>query len=80
MAENNRISFPFASIQAPDYATEATVLRACARAGVFCIGVAADMVLFQQPSTTLVIAVSEFEDPQRAIEIIRGKLANQVQP
>jgi hypothetical protein len=63
-----------------DHDTEAKILRTCAKAGVFCIGVATDMVLFQQPSTTLAIALSEFENPERAIEIIRGKLANQVQP
>ncbi len=63
-----------------DHATEAKVLRTCAKAGVFCIGIAPEFVLFQQPTTTLAIALSEFEDPERAIETIQRKLANQVQP
>lgn len=63
-----------------DHATEAKVLQTCAKAGVFCIGIAPDFVLFQQPSTTLAIALSEFQDPKRAIEIIQAKVADQVQP
>jgi hypothetical protein len=76
MAESNAISFP----SAPDHTTEARILRTCARAGVFCIGVATDIVLFQQPSTTLAIPLAEFANPARAIELIKAKLANQVQP
>lgn len=63
-----------------DHETEARVLQTCVRAGVCCIGIqsgfgiAADMVLFQKPSTTLSVPLAAFADPERAIELIRPKL------
>jgi hypothetical protein len=62
--------------------TEAQVLQTCARAGVCCIGIQsgfgieADLVLFQPTVTTLAIPLAEFGNPERAIELIRAKLAH----
>ena len=64
-----------------DHETEAQVLQTCARAGVCCIGIQsgfgikADLVLFQPTVTTLAIPLAEFANPERAIELIRAKLA-----
>lgn len=63
-----------------DRETEAKVLQTCAKAGACCIGFTADTVLFQETSTTLAIPLAEFANADRAIELIKAKLANQVQP
>jgi hypothetical protein len=34
------------------------------------------MVLFQQPSTTLAIPLAEFANPERAIVLIKQKIAD----
>ena len=59
-----------------DRATEAKVLQTCAKAGAYCIGFTADMVLFQEPSTTLAIPLAEFANPERAIALIKQKIAD----
>lgn len=64
-----------------DRETEAQIFQICARAGVSCIGiqrgfgVAPDFVLFQPTVTTLWIPLAEFANPERAVELIRAKLA-----
>ena len=66
---------------AHDHETEAQVFQICARAGVCCIGIqrgfgiAPDFVLFQPTVTTLAVALAEFADPAKAIELIKSKLA-----
>jgi hypothetical protein len=59
-----------------DRATEAKILRAVAKAGAFCIGFTAEMVLFQEPSTTLAIPLAEFANPERAVALIKQKIAD----
>jgi hypothetical protein len=56
-------------------AAEAEVLSICACAGVCCIGITRDVVLFQPIATSLSIPLAEFRDPERAIALIRAKLA-----
>ena len=64
-----------------DHETEAKIFSICARAGVSCIGIqrgfgiAPDLVLFQPTVTTLAVPLSEFANPERAMELIRAKLA-----
>jgi hypothetical protein len=64
-----------------DHESEARILSICARAGVCCIGIqrgfgiAPDYVLFQPVVTTLTVALAEFADPAKAIELIKSKLA-----
>jgi hypothetical protein len=58
-----------------DRETESRVFHICARAGVCCIGLAPDYVLFQPTVTSLTIPLAEFANPERAIELINAKLA-----
>ncbi len=64
-----------------DHETEAHIFQICARAGVCCIGiqcgfgVAPDYVLFQPTVTSLAIPLAAFADPEKAIELIKAKLA-----
>jgi hypothetical protein len=64
-----------------DHDTEARIFSICTRAGVSCIGiqrgfgVASDLVLFQPTVTTLAVPLAEFANPETAIELIKGKLA-----
>lgn len=69
-----------ASATRQDRETEAKVFQTCAKAGACCIGFTADTVLFQEPSRTLAIPLAEFANADRAIELIKAKLADQVQP
>ena len=68
-----------------DYETEARIFSICARAGVSVLGIQSgfgvgpDLVLFQPIGTTLALALSEFSNPERAIGLIKEKLAGQVQ-
>ncbi len=57
------------------YAAEAEVFAICARAGVSPIGLTSDRVLFQPVVATLSIPLSEFANPERAIALIKAKLA-----
>jgi hypothetical protein len=57
------------------YAAEAEVLAICACAGVSCIGITADRVLFQPVVTSLSIPLAEFQDHERATALIKAKLA-----
>jgi hypothetical protein len=57
------------------HAAEAEVFAVCTRAGVCCVGITRDQVLFQPTVPSLAIALSEFADPERAIALIRTKLA-----
>lgn len=59
-----------------DHDTEAKILRAVAKAGAYCIGFTAEMVFFQEPSTTLAIPLAEFANPERAIALIKQKIAD----
>jgi hypothetical protein len=54
---------------------EAEVLSTCVRAGVCCLGIAQDVVLFQPVATTLLLPLAEFADPAKAIALIRAKVA-----
>jgi hypothetical protein len=65
--------------QTNPHAAEAKVLSICACAGVCCIGITGDAVLFQPTVASLSIPLAEFTDPERAIALIRTKLA-EVQP
>lgn len=64
-----------------DHEHEARIFGICARAGVCCIGIqrgfglAVDYALFQPTVTTLAIPLVEFADPDRAIALIKEKLA-----
>jgi hypothetical protein len=64
-----------------DREVEAHVFQICARAGVSCIGIqrgfgiAPDYVLFQPTVTTLAIPLAEFASPDKAVELIKAKLA-----
>ena len=64
-----------------DQELEARIFSICARAGVSVIGIqrgfgiAPDFVLFQPTVTTLAVALAEFADPAKAIELIKSKLA-----
>jgi hypothetical protein len=70
-----------ASAAQQDHETEAQVFQICARAGVSCIGIqrgfliAPDYVLFQPTVTSLAIPLAAFTDPDKAIELIKAKLA-----
>jgi hypothetical protein len=61
--------------------TEARIFSICAKAGVSCIGIqrgfgiAPDLVLFQPTVTTLAVPLAEFDNPGKAIEAIKAKLA-----
>jgi hypothetical protein len=55
------------------HAAEEQVFSICA--GVSCIGIAGDRVLFQPVVTSLSIPLAEFADPARAIALIQAKLA-----
>ena len=57
------------------HAAEAEVLVVCASAGVSCIGITHDTVLFQPTITTLSVPLSAFADAAKAIALIRAKLA-----
>jgi hypothetical protein len=57
------------------HAAEAKVLAICACAGVCCIGITGDQVLFQPTIATLSIPLAEFADAAKAIALIRAKLA-----
>jgi hypothetical protein len=57
------------------HAAEAEVLSTCVRAGVCCIGITQDVVLFQPTVTSLAIPLAEFTDPAKAIALIKAKLA-----
>jgi hypothetical protein len=58
-----------------DRDTEAKILRAVAKAGAYCIGFTADMVLFQQPTETLSVPLSTFTNPDEAVAAIKTRLA-----
>jgi hypothetical protein len=64
-----------------DHETEAYVFHICAKAGVSCIGIQSgfgispDIVLFQPVVTTLAIPLAEFANPEKAVELIKAKLA-----
>ncbi len=70
-----------ASAAQQDRETEAQVFQTCTRAGVCCIGiqrgfgVTQDYVLFQPVTTTLALPLSAFADPDKAVELIKAKLA-----
>lgn len=74
-------TFITASSAQQDFETEAQVFRICARAGVSCIGIqygfgiTPDLVLFQPTVTTLAVPLAEFANPEKAIELIKAKLA-----
>ncbi len=57
------------------HAAEAEVFAICACAGVSCVGIAGDVVLFQPTVTSLSIPLAEFADAAKAIALIRAKLA-----
>jgi hypothetical protein len=61
--------------QSEHHAAEAKVLSTCACAGVCCIGITADRVLFQPVGTSISIPLAEFRDAEKAIALIRQKLA-----
>ena len=56
-------------------AVEAAVFAVCACAGVSCIGITQDVVLFQPTVTSLAIPLSAFTDAAKAIALIKTKLA-----
>lgn len=64
-----------------DHDTEARIFSICAKAGVSCIGIqrgfdiAPDLVLFQPTVTTLAVPLAEFDNPDKAVELIKAKLA-----
>ena len=64
-----------------DHDTEARIFQICARAGVCCIGIqhgfgiAPDYVLFQPTVTTLAVPLTDFANPDKAIDAIKAKLA-----
>jgi hypothetical protein len=60
--------------------TEARIFSICARAGVCCIGIQQGfgkpgLVLFQPVVTTLAVPLLEFDNPDKAIELIKQKVA-----
>jgi hypothetical protein len=57
------------------YAAEAEVFAICTCAGVSCVGIGGDLVLFQPTVASLAIPLSEFADAAKAIALIRAKLA-----
>jgi hypothetical protein len=71
--------FPGCSSQSPEdqseRAEEAKLFALCAVAGVCCIGITADRVVFQPVGTSLSIPLSAFADAAKAIALIRAKLA-----
>lgn len=75
----SRISsaFPSQQDQSKDStrAAEAEVFAICACAGVSCIGITHDTVLFQPTVASLSIPLAEFRDAAKAIALIRAKLA-----
>lgn len=56
-------------------AAEAEVFAICAVAGVSCIGITRDLVIFQPHIASLSIPLAEFADAAKAISLIRAKLA-----
>lgn len=56
-------------------AAEAEVFAICAVAGVSCVGIAGDLVIFQPHIASLSIPLAEFADASKAIALIRAKLA-----
>lgn len=56
-------------------AAEAAVFAICACAGVSCIGITKDAVLFQPTVASLAIPLAEFSDAAKAIAAIKAKLA-----
>ena len=61
--------------QSESRAEEAKVFALCAVAGVCCIGITADRVVFQPVGTSLSIPLSAFADAAKAVALIRAKLA-----
>ena len=61
--------------QSERIAAEPEVLAICACAGVCCIGITQDVVLFQPTVTSLSIPLAEFRNAETAIALIRAKLA-----
>ena len=57
------------------HAAEAEVFALCAIAGVSCIGITADRVVFQPVGTSLSIPLEAFADAAKAVALIRQKLA-----
>ncbi len=55
-------------------AAEAEVFAICACAGVSCIGITRDLVIFQPHITSLSIPLAEFADSAKAIALIKAKL------
>ena len=54
---------------------EAAVFTICAVAGVSCIGITRDLVIFQPHIASLSIPLVEFADAAKAIALIKAKLA-----
>ena len=57
------------------HAAEAAVFAICAVAGVSCIGITRDLVIFQPHIASLSIPLAEFADAAKAVALIRKKLA-----
>jgi hypothetical protein len=57
------------------HAAEAEVFAICTCAGVSCIGITRDLVIFQPHIASLSIPLAEFADAAKAIALIRAKLA-----
>ena len=68
-------SNPQTNPQTEARAEEARVFALCADAGVCCVGITADRVVFQPVGTSLSIPLSAFADAAKAIALIRQKLA-----
>jgi hypothetical protein len=75
----SRISsaFPSEQDQSKDSTrtAEAAIYTVCAAAGVSCIGITRDLVIFQPHIASLSIPLTEFQDAAKAIALIRAKLA-----
>jgi hypothetical protein len=76
LASRTFSAFPSQQDQSKDstHAAEAEVFAICACAGVSCIGITQDVVLFQPTVTSLSIPLSEFADAAKAIALIRAKV------
>jgi hypothetical protein len=57
------------------HATEAEVFALCTCAGVSCVGITRDRVIFQPHIASLSVPLTEFADAAKAIALIRAKLA-----
>jgi hypothetical protein len=57
------------------HAAEAEVFAICTCAGVSCIGITRDLVIFQPHIASLSIPLAAFADAAKAIALIRAKLA-----